>query len=280
MGYARRNFLVPVPTIDDFDEFNKLLFERCEADAQREHYTKGKTVSVLWEEEKAKLLCLPAYEYQVFRYEVVKLNQYGQATIETNRYGLSPAFAHQKAQAKIFHDKIELYIDHQLLKTYPRCYGRNQEMLDWRQYLGALLVKPRAVEHTRFFNQIPHGWQHLLRDTQGKERKSALCLLQEIVTDGNENICNDIIEMAKDCGRTDSSSLCQKIIGHFTTSAPLTENVTRHGRQNWAATPFSSLLRCWSPMPVKNKLIAPVWASCAFRRSTELNAWNMPVVKL
>ena len=107
-----------------------------------------------------------------------KQNQYGQETIESNRYGLSPELAHQKAQAKIFHDKIELYFDHQLLKTYPRCYDRNQELLDWRHYIHSLLVKPGAVEHTRFFKQFPDQWKSLLQTTQGKERKSALYLLQ------------------------------------------------------------------------------------------------------
>ena len=209
VGYSRRNYLVPVPTIEDFDVFNKQLFELCEKDAEREHYKRHVPIRELWEEEKQKLLYLPEYEYDVFRYEIAKLNKYGCAVIETNSYGLSPELAGQTVQVRIYFDRIELYYDNSLLKVYPRSYERDKEVLDWTQYVGTLCKKPGAVEHTRFFDQLPKLWKEYLKDAHGRERKSALLLLSEIVNDGNPGFCDDAISFARECGRTDTDSLRQ-----------------------------------------------------------------------
>jgi len=209
VGYDRRNLLVPVPVIEDFAAFNEELFARCDADHEREHYRHQIPIGELWAEEKEKLLSLPEYEYEVFRYESLSVNKTGFVTLDTNKYGLSPAFAGKVIQAKIFFDRVELYYDHQLLKTYCRSYGRQQEVTDWKQYLPILLRKPGAAEHTRFFNQMPKLWQAYLRDTRGKERKTALALLMEMVEDGNEALCDDALELAGEYGRVDSDSIRQ-----------------------------------------------------------------------
>lgn len=209
VGYDRRNMLVPVPVITDFAAFNEELLIRCDADHDREHYRHKALISELWAEEKERLLTLPQYEYEVFRYESLSVNKTGFVSIDTNRYGLSPALAGKVVQAKIFFDSVELYYDRQLLKTYARSYGRQQEVTDWKQYLPVLLRKPGAAEHTRFFNQMPKLWQEYLRNTRGSERKSALLLLTEIVNDGNEGLCDDALELAEKYGQPDNDSIRQ-----------------------------------------------------------------------
>lgn len=52
VGYTRRNLLVPVPTVTDFDAFNEELLERCDADQDREHYEQSATIRELWAEDK------------------------------------------------------------------------------------------------------------------------------------------------------------------------------------------------------------------------------------
>ena len=48
-----------------------------------------------------------------------------------------------------------------------------------------------------------------MRQTQGKERKSALMLLSEIVSDGNAALCEDALALAGECGRADTDSIRQ-----------------------------------------------------------------------
>ena len=205
----RRNMLVPVPTITDWDEFNKELLKRCDENHERIHYRHGKLISELWEDEKKHLLTLPEYEYEVFSYESLRVTKGGFLLIDPARYGLSPEMGGMKVQAKIFFDKIEVYHDRCLIKTFDRSYDKNAEVLDWRQYLGTLTRKPGAVPHTRFFNQMPKLWQRHLADADNKSRKSALLLLMEIVADGNESLSDEALELAYDNGRIDADSIRQ-----------------------------------------------------------------------
>ena len=209
VGYSRRNFFVPIPVFDEFEAFNESLWGLCEKDMQRTHYKSGEPIADLFEKDKAKLLLLPGTPYKVFRYETLSVNKYGFVTIDTNNYGVSPQFAGRKAQAKIYADRIELFVDRMLLKTYPRCYESKTEVMDWTQYLGTLCRKPGAVEHTRFFNQLPKLWQSHLRETKGVERKSALMLLSEIVADGNAPLSDDAVQFAYEHGRRDTDSIRQ-----------------------------------------------------------------------
>lgn len=209
VGYSRRNFFVPVPTIKDFDTFNEELFLRCEEDGDRKHYIHGKTINELWEEEKKHLLALPEHEFEVFRYETVRIDKYGFITVDTNKYGITPELAGQSAQVKIFFDKIEIHYDHTLLKVYGRSYKRNEEVMDFTQYMTTLCKKSGAAPHTRFFHQLPKLWQQHLKETNGRERKTALLLLSEIVRDGNLELCDEAISMASECGRADADSIRQ-----------------------------------------------------------------------
>ena len=209
VGYTRRNMLVPVPVIEDFDDFNQKLLAACDADLERPHYKYGELISERWKADKERLLTLPEFDYEAFRYESLSVNKYGFVSVDTNKYGLAPELSGKVVQSKIFYDRIELYHDHQLLKTYPRNYGKNEEILDWTQYMGSLCRKPGGATETRFFEQMPRLWREHLQATQGKERKSALTVLREIVMDGNVALSDDALAMASEYGNPDADSIRQ-----------------------------------------------------------------------
>jgi len=209
VGYTRRKFFVPIPTIADFNAFNQSLLQRCDDDGDRPHYKKKRSINELFREEQPHLLVLPPLEYQIFRHETVRVNNYGYIAVDKNKYGVSPELIDQRVQAKIFYDKIEIYYEHALLKAYSRSYQRGEEVNDWKLYVALLCKKPGAVEHTRFFEQMPSLWQGHLKSLEGAQRKSALMLLMEIVKDDNTVLCDNVIAMAQGCGKTDSETLRQ-----------------------------------------------------------------------
>jgi len=209
VGYTRRNMLVPVPVITDFEAFNQDILMLCDDDHDRRHYKRGMSIGELWTQEKKHLLTLPEYEYDVFRYENLTVNKYGFVEVDPAKYGLSPEMSGRIVQAKIYFDRIEVYDDRCLLKTFRRSYEKNEEVYDWREYLPTLTKKPGAVPHTRFFNQMPKLWQEQLKSLDNRGRKSALLVLMEIVTDGNDVLCDDALELAADSGRTDADSIRQ-----------------------------------------------------------------------
>lgn len=90
------------------------------------------------------------------------VNKRGFVTIETNKYGLSPALAGETVQAKIYFNSIEFFRDHHQGGNYPRSYKKNDELYDWTKYMSVLCKKSGAIEYTRFFRQMPKQWQSFL----------------------------------------------------------------------------------------------------------------------
>jgi transposase len=209
VGYTRRNMLVPVPTITDFEAYNAELLRLCDRDLEREHYEHGRLIRELWEEDKRQLLALPEYRYEVFSYDSLRVDKGGFIKVDTVKYGLSPELADRIVQAKIYFDKIEVFYDHAQIKTFRRSYEKHGEQMDWKDYLPSLVKKPGAAEHTRFFNQMPKLWQNYLKSVPSQEKKSALLLLSEIVNAGNEALCDEAIELAGEYGSLDNDTIRQ-----------------------------------------------------------------------
>ena len=59
VGFARRNFMVPIPEFDDFEEFNRKLAEDCRKDLERKLRGKTGTKAELLEEDRQAMLPIP-----------------------------------------------------------------------------------------------------------------------------------------------------------------------------------------------------------------------------
>lgn len=80
VGYERRNMFVPVPTILDFEVFNQSLFETCEKDAQREHYSKKVAIGTLFQTDLQEMLPLNKTPYEIYVLEPRKTDNYAKVT--------------------------------------------------------------------------------------------------------------------------------------------------------------------------------------------------------
>ncbi len=70
-------------------------------------------------------------------------------------------------------------------------------------------IKSGAVEHTKFYDQIPKLWKEHLLTLKKKERKKVLLLLKEAVQkDDLENV-DTALELSRLYGKTDTESVRQ-----------------------------------------------------------------------
>ncbi|WP_338835073.1 IS21 family transposase [Neomoorella humiferrea] len=150
VGYARRNFLVPVPQCASLEELNGLLRQNC-LRYTREHRVPGstRTIAEVWEEEKKVLLPLPPKEFGCYRQVEVRADSYSRVRFETTTYSVPQSYARQQLVLKAYVDKIEVWARKELIATHPRSYGKGEEHLDPRHYLKALERKPRALGYAR-----------------------------------------------------------------------------------------------------------------------------------
>jgi transposase len=145
VGYVRRNFLVPMPVVPDFDTLNAYLVDCCERDS-RERIRWGKTVHDLWLEEKEKLRPLPEKMPEACVFATAKVNRRQMVRFATNWYSVPPQYVGKTATVKGFVFQVLIALSETVVATHARSYERNEEVLDPHHYLPVLLRKPGAFE--------------------------------------------------------------------------------------------------------------------------------------
>lgn len=144
VGYGRRNFLVPLPEVQDFAELNAYLFECCERDA-RERHRFGRTVQDLWVEEQACLRPLPSKWPEACVSVTAKVNRRQQVRLDGNWYSVPPEYVGRLVTVHAYVFRVEMAWQDQVIASHNRSYGREEEVLDPHHYLPVLLRKPGAL---------------------------------------------------------------------------------------------------------------------------------------
>lgn len=149
VGYARRNYMVPVPEVESFQELNALLRQRCLAEAGRRLRGETETIGETWELERPNLLPLPAHPYPCCRTVPVRPNRFSMVTFQTNRYSVPVEGDAKSLLLRAFVDRVEITDGTSLVAVHERCYGREQDVLDVFHYLPLLKRRPGAFDHAR-----------------------------------------------------------------------------------------------------------------------------------
>src|SRR6516162_6105445 len=100
VGFARRNFLVPVPVLHDgLEGLNARLEADCRADLARRLRGKPATKAELLTEEVAAMLPLPAGAFVAARVEQPLVDSLSLVRFDTNDYSVPTEFAHRQVTA-------------------------------------------------------------------------------------------------------------------------------------------------------------------------------------
>jgi transposase len=172
VGYVRRNFLVPIPEVETYAELNQHLRQACLQDTQRRMRGQPQNIIELWESEKPQLLPLPADDYQACRSQPVKVNPYSQVVFETNRYSVPAEYAQKQLVLRAYPFRIEILAQDQIIATHPRCFGREQDVIEPLHYLELLAQRPGAFEHAipirRWRKEWPAVYDTLLDELRAR----------------------------------------------------------------------------------------------------------------
>jgi transposase len=165
VGYARRNFLVPVPAFASFTELNAHLHERCLADLQRRLRGKRQTKAELLTDDRAAMLPLPANEFEPRRVEQRRASSLSLVRFDRNDYSVPTAFAHHELTVAGGIEEVEISSGTELVATHPRDWGAEHTSYDPRHYLALLERKPGALDFARPLEQwdLPVAFRLLRR---------------------------------------------------------------------------------------------------------------------
>ena len=169
VGYSRRNFLVPVPEVDSYEQLNGLLLLACQAEDVRRLEGEKRTIGELWHEERPQLRPLPAHAFDCCRVQPARANRFSLVTFETNHYSIPVVNAHEELTLRAYVHQVKIAVGDRDIAVHGRCYEREQDILDPLHYLPLLIQRPGALGHAKPFKQLPAVYQEYLRKIQEQQ---------------------------------------------------------------------------------------------------------------
>ena len=145
VGYARRNYLVPLPEGIDLETINASLRENCLIDQQRIMAGRGEPIEKRLAFERAHLGPLPKHAPDLGPVAEVLVHSTGRVRFQTNDYSAPIQYAYQRLTLKSDPFRVRLYAGSELVADHPRCYEKRQVIEDWRHYVPLLVKKSFAV---------------------------------------------------------------------------------------------------------------------------------------
>lgn len=215
VGFARRNFLVPIPRAASLDELNALLLAHCEAYGGHRIAGKEKTVKELFEEEQEHLLSLPEFPFSNLETATARVDKYSTVVVDKNRYSVPTRYGGLRVRGILHVDWLEVFYGSQRIATHKREFGNNKWQLQPTHYLELLHQRPQAFDSARPIRQWRTTWPPSLekllerfREAQGQSRgiKEFIRVLMLFENHDHQKV-NEAVEAAVSAGVSSSAAV-------------------------------------------------------------------------
>jgi len=162
VGFARRNYMVPVPEAASLDELNEKILARCVAYGSHKPAGRDRTVNALYEEEKNHLVALPEEGFSNVQTYDSRADKYATVIVDKNRYSVPSRCAGFKVKVLLHVDRVEIFSGAKKLATHERLYGNNKWCLNPDHYLDLIQQRPMAFKSARPIRQWQENWPESL----------------------------------------------------------------------------------------------------------------------
>lgn len=146
VGYARRNFMVPIPVFADFEALNAYLMENCRkrmSDRLRGHEdTIGERLA---HDLAAFQRPLPA-PYDACEKRTGSVNSLSLVRYRNNDYSVPTAYGHQKILIRGYVHEIVITSAAEVIARHPRSYEREDFVFNPLHYLALIEQKTNALD--------------------------------------------------------------------------------------------------------------------------------------
>lgn len=146
VGYARRNFMVPVPRASSWEDLNAQLLDQCRRRRERKLWGHSETIGERFSRDRERLLPLPAVAYEACRKRSTRASSQALVRFETNDYSVPVGYAHQRVLVKAFVWDVVIAWGSEVIARHRRSYGREEMIFDPLHYLALLEQKTNALD--------------------------------------------------------------------------------------------------------------------------------------
>ena len=147
--FARLNFFVPVPQVQDFDELNAYLHQRCLDDQERRVRGKEGMKKERLKEDQAAFLPLPAAVFDATRQVPTSADKLSLVRFDCNDYSVPVRYAHHDVLVKGGVTAVHICRKDTVIAAHPRLWGKEEIAFEPVHYLALLERKPGALDYAR-----------------------------------------------------------------------------------------------------------------------------------
>ena len=173
VGYARRNFMVPIPRFNTWTEFNVHLAEQCWK--RREQRLRGhtETIGERSERDRAAMLPLPAASYEACEKTTARVSSLARVRYRSNDYSVPTQYGHRQVLVKGYVHQVVIACGSEVIARHERSYERKAVVFDPLHYLALLEQKTRALDQAAPLVgwQLPECFAQLRRLLEARLKK-------------------------------------------------------------------------------------------------------------
>jgi transposase len=146
VGYTRRNFMVPAPRYDSFDDLNAHLEARSlarQGDKLRGH---SQTIGQRLISDIDALMGLPVSEYEACDHVSTRATSISMVRYKSSNYSVPVAFAHHDVHVRGFVHEVIIGCGNEIIARHKRSYAKADMIFDPLHFLPLIEQKVGALD--------------------------------------------------------------------------------------------------------------------------------------
>ena len=176
IGFGRRNYLVPMPRFDSFDDLNAWLEEQClkrQDEVLRGH---SETIGERLLRDLDALMVLPAAPYDACEKVSTRASSISMVRYRSNDYSVPVAYAHHEVQVRGYVHEVVIGCGTEVIARHRRSYEKADMVFDPMHFLPLLEQKVGALDQAAPLQgwELPEAFatlRRLLEARMGRQGK-------------------------------------------------------------------------------------------------------------
>ena len=174
VGFARRNFMVPLPRFASWEEFNLRLEEQCrsrQGDILRGH---RETIGERLARDVAAMAAPPATPFEACDQAPGQVSSQSLVRYRTNDYSVPVAYGHRDVWVRGYVDRVVIGCGGDVIARHPRSYEREDMIFEPIHYLPLIEQKIGALDQAAPLAgwDLPPAFQTLRRLMEARAHKA------------------------------------------------------------------------------------------------------------
>jgi transposase len=173
VGYARRNFMVPIPRASSWEELNTQLEAACQKRRERRLRGHTETIGERFGRDRAAMLPLPAAPYEACEKISARVSSLSLVRYRGNDYSVPTEYGHRQVWVKGYVHEVVIACASEVIARHKRSYERETVVFDPLHYLALLEQKTRALDQAAPLSgwQLPDCFAQLRRLLEARLKK-------------------------------------------------------------------------------------------------------------